>query len=219
MRITKSIRFTKAKLDSLKHTDKQQKFFDLTCEGLALFIYPEPSLTKSFYAHWSGKTTGPDGKQRSSGRYRYICRYNQKPIDVVKRLVNIKLPEWKKTNNTSSSIITTEKLVRDYLTNGAGGYRVKSKGTKIRYKAKTTDNYKQLLKSYVLVNTDNQKLKDRLLNPYKLAENNYYKKALHQIELKDLTKRDGITNLQLHLLLLIEHWLHYLLCLSGMVRS
>ena len=190
MRITKSIRFTKAKLDSLKHTDKQQKFFDLTCEGLALFIYPEPSHTKSFYAHWSVKTTGPDGKQRSSGRYRYICRYNQKPIEVVKRLVNIKLPEWKRTNNTSSSIITTEKLVRDYLTNGAGGYRVKSKGTKIRYKAKTTDNYKQLLKSYVLVNTDNQKLKDRLLNPYKLAENNYYKKALHQIELKDLTKRD-----------------------------
>ena len=72
--------------------------------------------------------------------------------------------------------LLTEKLVRDYLTNGAGGYRVKSKGTKIRYKAKTTDNYKQLLKSYVLANTDNQKLKDRLLNPYKLAENNYYKK-------------------------------------------
>ena len=46
----------------------------------------------------------------------------------------MKLQEWKKTNNTSSSIITTMRtLVRGLSrANGAGGYRIKSKGTKIK---------------------------------------------------------------------------------------
>ena len=190
MKITKSIRFTKAKLDALKHTDKIQKYFDLTCEGLCIFVQPQPSLTKSFYAHFGVKSISDDGKAESSGRYKYICRYGQKPIDVVKRLVNIKLPEWKKTINTRSSIITVETLVRDYLENGAGGYRIKSKGTKLRYKDKTTHHYQQLLKTYVLTETDKQVLKDRLTNSYKISENNYWKKVLHKTELKDVSKRD-----------------------------
>ena len=48
----RSIKFTKAKLQSLKHTDKLQKFFDLQCQGLCLFVQPAPSLNKSFYGNW-----------------------------------------------------------------------------------------------------------------------------------------------------------------------
>ena len=64
MKITKSIKFTKAKLESIKHTDKVQQFFDLSCEGLSLHVQPKPSLTKSYYASWGVKATGPDGKQK-----------------------------------------------------------------------------------------------------------------------------------------------------------
>jgi integrase len=189
MKITKSIKFTKAKLESIKHTDKVQQFFDLSCEGLSLHVQPKPSLTKSYYASWGVKATGPDGKQKTSGRRRYICRFNQKPLDVVKRLINIKLPEWKKLNETSGGQ-TIETLVKDYISNGAGGYRIKAKGAKLKYKDKTTDHYKQLLECYVLGKTEKQELLDTLNNSYKLAENNYYKKSLPKILLKDISRSD-----------------------------
>jgi hypothetical protein len=190
MKISKSIRFTKASLEKIKHTDKLQKFFDLTCEGLCIYIQPLPSLTKSYYAHWGLKSIKEDGTQKTSGRQRYICRYGQKPIDVVKRLVNIKLPEWKKTNSTSSSIIKIEDLVKDYLSNGLGGYRIKSKGSKIKYKKKTSDHYEQLLKAYVLAKTKKQQLKDMLTGTIRLSDNTYYKKQLAELPLDKITKSD-----------------------------
>jgi len=190
MKISKSIRFTKASLEKIKHTDKLQKFFDLTCEGLCIYIQPLPSLTKSYYAHWGMKSIKEDGTQKTSGRQRYICRYGQKPIDVVKRLVNIKLPEWKKTNSTSSSIIKIEDLVKDYLSNGLGGYRIKSKGSKIKYKKKTSDHYEQLLKAYVLAKTKKQQLKDMLTGTIRLSDNTYYKKQLAELPLDKITKSD-----------------------------
>ena len=184
-----SIRFTKARLESIKHKDKLQKFFDLACEGLSLHVQPKPSLTKSYYASWGIKSTKADGKQKTSGRQRYICRFNQKPLEVVKRLINIKLPEWKKSNETSGGQ-TVETLVSDYINNGAGGYRIKSKGSKLKYKDKTTGHYKYLLDAYVLGNTEKQQLLDTLNGPYKLAENNYYKKSLPKILLKELSRSD-----------------------------
>ena len=96
MKITKSIKFTKAKLESIKHTDKVQQFFDLSCEGLRLHVQPKPSLTKSYYASWGVTATGPDGKQKTSGRRRYICRYGKNPLEVGKKLINLKLPARQK---------------------------------------------------------------------------------------------------------------------------
>ena len=35
----KSIKFTKAKLQSLKHTEKLETYFDLQCQGLCIFVH------------------------------------------------------------------------------------------------------------------------------------------------------------------------------------
>ena len=81
----KSIKFTKAKLQSLKHTEKLEKYFDLQCQGLCIFVHPEPSLVKSFYANWSISKIDAEGKKKTSGRYRYICRLEERPLEAVKR--------------------------------------------------------------------------------------------------------------------------------------
>ena len=137
----KSIKFTKAKLQSIKHTDKLQKFFDLQCQGLCIFVQPEPTLNKSFYANWGVSKIDADGKKRTSGRYKYICRLEERPLEAVKKYVTMKLPDWKKTNSTSSKIKTISTLVESYKASAAGGYRIKSKGSKLKYKDVTTDHY------------------------------------------------------------------------------
>jgi len=186
----KSIKFTKAKLHSLKHTEKLQKYFDLQCQGLCIFVHPEPSLVKSYYANWGVSKIDADGKKRTSGRYKYICRLDEKPLDVVKRLVTMKLQEWKKTNSTSSKIKTIQTLVENYKASAADGYRIKSKGAKLKYKGVTTKHYIQCLDAYVLGITEKQQILDRLNNPYRLADNNYYTKKLQELPLKDVTRSD-----------------------------
>ena len=150
----RSIKFTKAKLQSLKHTDKLQKFFDLQCQGLCLFVQPAPSLNKSFYGNWGLGKIDAEGKKTSSGRYKYICRLEEKPLEVVRRLVTMKLPEWKKTNSTSSKIKTIKTFVENYKASAADGYRIKSKGAKLKYKGVTTKHYIQCLDAYVLAITE-----------------------------------------------------------------
>ena len=186
----RSIKFTKAKLQSLKHTDKLQKFFDLQCQGLCLFVQPAPSLNKSFYGNWGLGKIDAEGKKTSSGRYKYICRLEEKPLEVVRRLVTMKLPEWKKTNSTSNKIRTIRTLVDNFKASAAGGYRIKSKGSKLKYKDITTKHYIRVLDTYALAETEKQQILERLNNPKKLADNNYYTKKLHELPLNEVTRSD-----------------------------
>ena len=190
--MTKKIKFTPATIAKLKHpTGKHpDKWYDLTCEGLACIVQPQPSLTKSYYATWSTITYGKDGKQKRSGRYKYICRVGQRNYEDVKQEVNIKLPIWKAGNITSSSVKTVGSLVQEYINFGAGGFRVKSKGTKIKYKKITTKTYILLLSTYVLVKTNKDHIKTMLTAPYKQSDNSYYKKQLAELPLDKITKRD-----------------------------
>ena len=190
--MTKKIKFTPATIAKLKHpTGKHpDKWYDLTCEGLACIVQPQPSLTKSYYATWSTITYGKDGKQKRSGRYKYICRVGQRNYEDVKQEVNIKLPIWKAGNITSSSVKTVGSLVQEYIKFGAGGFRVKSKGTKIKYKKITTKTYILLLSTYVLVKTNKDHIKTMLTAPYKQSDNSYYKKQLAELPLDKITKRD-----------------------------
>ena len=185
----KSIKFTKAKLHSLKHTEKLQKYFDLQCQGLCIFVHPSHHLANLIMQTGISKIDA-EGKKRTSGRYKYICRLDEKPLDVVKRLVTMKLPDWKKTNSTSSKIKTIKTFVEAYKASAAGGYRIKSKGSKLKYKNVTTNHYIQVLDTYVLAETEKQQILERLNNPKKLAENNYYTKKLHELPLKDVTRSD-----------------------------
>ena len=102
----------------------------------------------------------------------------------------MKLQEWKKTNSTSSKIKTIQTLVENYKASAADGYRIKSKGAKLKYKGVTTKHYIQCLDAYVLAITEKQQILDRLNNPYKLADNNYYTKKLQELPLKDVTRSD-----------------------------
>ena len=140
----RNIKFTKTSLENIKHTEQLQKYYDKSCEGLACFIHPEPSLNKSYYAHWSTVTYDAAGKQKRSGRYKRICRVGQKPLDEVKAEVITKLKIWKAGNITTSKNKTVGTLVNEYINFGAGGFRVKNKSKKIKYKTVTTDSYKQI---------------------------------------------------------------------------
>ena len=186
----RNIKFTTAALENIKHTDQLQKWYDKNCEGLACFVQPSPSANKSYYAHWSTITHDKDGKQKRSGRYKRICRVGQKPLDEVKAEVITKLKIWKAGNITSSSIKTVASLVKEYISFGAGGFRVKNKSKKIKYKAVTAGSYKQLLSTYVLVKTKKESVKQILTDPFRRSDNNYYKKQLAELPLDKLTKKD-----------------------------
>jgi hypothetical protein len=66
----KTIKFTPAKLASLKHpiSKHPDKWYDSGCTGLAVFVMPQPSLTKVFYASLSKIIYGVDVKQKRFSR-------------------------------------------------------------------------------------------------------------------------------------------------------
>ena len=66
----KTIKFTPAKLASLKHLIGKQpeKWYDPACESLAVFVMLQPSLTKVFYVSLSKITYGVDVKQKRFSR-------------------------------------------------------------------------------------------------------------------------------------------------------
>jgi len=194
MKTTKTIKFTPAKLASLKHPEGKNpdKWFDAGCEGLAIFVHPEPSLKKSYYAHWSTSTIGEDGKKKTSGRYKYLGRVGgAKNLEAIKAHVVVNLPIWKAGNITTNSIKTVRSLANEYKSAGAAtGFRIKSKGTKIKYKKKTGKGYVGLINLYVLASTVKESTKQLLTAPFKQEDNSYYKKQLADIPLEKLTKRD-----------------------------
>ena len=50
--MSKQFKFTKAALEKLKHPigDREERWYDLACEGLACYVQPQPSL-KNHYMH------------------------------------------------------------------------------------------------------------------------------------------------------------------------
>ena len=190
----KTIKFTPAKLASLKHPISKQpeKWYDLGCDGLAVFVMPQPSLKISYYASWSVVTYGADGKQKRSGRYKYLGRVGgSKNLEAIKQEIVNNLPIWKAHNITTQSGKTIISLVVEYMKSGAStGNRIKTKGTKLKYKTVTGKGYVGLLKAYVLVKTDKESTKQLLTAPFHLGNNTYYKKQLAELPLDKVTKAD-----------------------------
>ena len=62
--MTKQIKFVKTKLDKLPHPigKRPAKYFAADCEGLAIFVQPQPSLKKTYMAHWSTVSYDSNGK-------------------------------------------------------------------------------------------------------------------------------------------------------------
>ena len=97
----KKIKFTKTNLEKLPHPtcdQRERKYFASNCSHLCIIVQPQPSLKKSYYGSFSKIIMRPDGKQKRTGRYKYICRFGEKPLEEVMAEVKDKLKEWK--NNT-----------------------------------------------------------------------------------------------------------------------
>ena len=169
----KTIKFTPAKLASLKHPigKHPDKWYDSGCTGLSVFVMPQPSLTKVFYASWSVVTYGADGKQKRSGRYKYLGRVGgSKNLEAIKQEIVNNLPIWKAHNITTQSGKTVTSLVVEYMKSGAStGNRIKTKGTKLKYKPVTGKGYIDLLDAYVLVKTKKESTKQLLTAPVGLC--------------------------------------------------
>ena len=163
----KRIKVTKTNIEKLHHpTGKTpDKYFASNCSGLCVIVQPEPSVVKSYYGHWSKIILQPDGIQKRSGRYKYICRVGDKPIEAVITEVKLKLKDWKKEKSQSSKTKAVADLAKAFIAGGARGFRIKKKGGKIKYKKKTSEDYISKLSIYILLKTANQDLIERLTYP------------------------------------------------------
>jgi len=191
---TKKIKFTAAKLATLKYPigKHPDKWYDLGTEGLAVHVQPQPSLKISYYASWSTVTIGADGKQKRSGRSKFLGRVGgSENLEAIKIRVVNNLPIWKANNMTTFAAKTVGLLVKEYMRSGAAtGNRIKSKATKIKYKKVTTQGYMGLLDTYVLANTFKESTKQLLTAPFRLEDNTYYKKELAELPLDKVSKSD-----------------------------
>ena len=185
----KAIKFTKVALEKLKHTNKTYRVQDQQTVGLSIEVRATPSKLKVYYAEWSNIVIDKNGNQKRWGSRRKVCRYGQKPIEAVKKVVNINLDDWKKDTSQSSSKRTLTHLVSDFKRALPTAFR-KASGKKIKYKKKTINSYITLLDCYVLALTDNSTTKQMLTAPYNVDGTNYYKKILADIPLTELGKRD-----------------------------
>ena len=188
----KRVKFTKTKIEELTHPTGTvpDKYFASNCSALCLFVHPKPSLKKSFYAHWAKVLINPDGTQKRTGRYKYICRFNERTVEAVMEEVKSKIKGWKKEKNQSSRKNTVATIVEAFIANGSKGYRVKTKGAKIKYKSLTTGDYIKKLETYVLLKTKKQELLSMLKDPFKYNGAGYVTGALKDISLDKITKRD-----------------------------
>ena len=145
-----NINFDKRKLESLKASTKPIWYYAKNFEGLALVVGKNK---KTYYAHWAipvvDKLTGNPkyvGKRKKLGGFHI-------PLDEIKALVRKNLDDLKTVSLTVDGSLTTGGLGSAFIKNGSGGYRVKVKGAKIKYKKKTTFNNNLLLSTYLLLKT------------------------------------------------------------------
>jgi len=191
--MNKTIKFTAAAIAKLKHpTGKRSvKWYASNLEGLCVQVMPQPSLKISYYAHWSTISYNTDGYQSRSGRYKYLGRVGGESLDAIMEKVVLNLKVWKAGNVTTNSIKTVGSLFKEYKRDGgATGFRIKTKGGKITYKARTSKNYVTLIDAYVLAKTKKEQLLQTLTAPYRLGATSYYKKVFADIPLDKLTKKD-----------------------------
>jgi hypothetical protein len=209
MRKTTTLKFTKTALQNIKHHDPEvikdadgkiikikkvpKKYFATNAPGVCMFVYPKPSLLKALYAHWSVaklvKDKNGNIKHKRSARYKYLGHLNEKPLQIFIDEVNANLKDWKKLSTTSSDN-TVGALVKSFIEHGADGYRVKTKGKKVKYRAKTADSYKRLLKTYVLLQTKKESIKKLMLDAIKFNGAGFVTGALKDVPLDKLTRRD-----------------------------
>ena len=188
----KRLKFTKTSLEKLPHPigKRPVRYFATNCSHLCILVQPQPSLVKSYYAHWGKIILKPDGTQKRTGRYKFICRFGVKPLEAVMDEAKDKLKEWKKEKSQSSKAKTINTLVDEFIKSVSGSYRMKTKGHKVKYKKLTSDNYIKILETYVRLKTKKPALLSMLTDPFKYNGAGYVTGALKDIPLNKISKRD-----------------------------
>ena len=152
----RKLKFTKTTIEALK---KSGMYFFNDTPAAACRVSSRNK--KSIYASYSIKNgLNADGTFKYTGRYKYICRFGELPIDEIKKFIALNIKDWK--NETPGTVIgkVVGAVAQKFIQSVDGSYRLKAKGAKLKYKQTTADHYKRILKTYVLEDTkDPQVLK------------------------------------------------------------
>ena len=126
-----NIKFDKRMLESLKSSTKSTWYYAQNFEELALVVHKKK---KNYYAHWSIPVVDRlTGKIKMGGTRKKLGGFHSL-LDEIKVLVRKNLDDWKKVSLFVDGSLTVAGLYSAFIKSGLAGYRVKVKGTKIKYK-------------------------------------------------------------------------------------
>ena len=162
--MTKStIKFKKDNLERLKFSGKGRFYYAENFEALAIYVGKDE---KTYYAHWSEPVIDKStGKIQRVGKKKRLDGFHV-PLDEIKEKVRRNLDDWKKQNRSIEGSLTMGGLGSAFIKHGSGGYRVKVKGAKIKYKKKTTFNNNLLLSTYLLLKTKKPEIISMMTDPF-----------------------------------------------------
>ena len=185
--MTKStIKFKKDNLERLKFSGKGRFYYAENFEALAIYVGKDE---KTYYAHWSEPVVDKStGKIKRVGKKKRLDGFHV-PLDEIKEKVRRNLDDWKKQNSSIEGGLTLGSLGSAFIKHGSGGYRVKVKGAKIKYKKKTTFNNNLLLSTYVLLKTKKPEIISMMTDPFRY-NGGFAKGSLKDISLNKISKRD-----------------------------
>ena len=163
--MTKStIKFIKDQLARLKFSGKGRFYYAENFEALAIYVGKDE---KTYYAHWSEPVIDKSTvKIKRIGKKKRLDGFHV-PLDEIKEKVRRNLDDWKKQNSSIEAGLTLGSLGSAFIKHGSGGYRVKVKGAKIKYKKKTTFNNNLLLSTYLLLKTKKPEIISMMTDPFK----------------------------------------------------
>ena len=125
----RKLKFTKTTIEALK---KSGMYFFNDTPAAACRVSNRNK--KSIYASYSIKNgLNADGTFKYTGRYKYICRFGELPIDEIKKFIALNIKDWK--NETPGTVIgkVVGAVAQKFIQSVDGSYRLKAKGAKLKY--------------------------------------------------------------------------------------
>ena len=181
----KKIKFIKSNLDKLQWTGKREFYSAQDQESLCIQINRN---SKSYYAQWATIKI-VDGRRKTVGHRKYLAPYFWSIADVKAELRK-NIDAWKKASKANVDSLNVGALVNEFKRNGIHGQRVKTRGKRLHYKAKTAKGYKEILDRYILLETikDPVELKAKMSDPIKF-QGSYHEGALKDVPLDEVSRK------------------------------
>jgi hypothetical protein len=182
----KKIKFIKSILDKLQWTGKREWYSAQDQESLCIQINKN---SKSYYAQWATIKI-VDGRRKTAGHRKYLAPYFWSIADVKTKLRK-NIDAWKKASKANVDSLNVGALVREFKKSGLYGQRVKTRGKRLHYKAKTAKGYKEILDRYILLETiiDPVELKAKMADPIKF-QGKFHDGALKDVPLDQIKRKD-----------------------------